>query len=264
MLLSINNDTANCRCDGCGFEFSIPANLPKSGMYRDLLMGAYQRTKCDKCVAKERAEKEAEERRKRFLELEESLAEREGKAGFPKGFQCLNAPFMRQAAVFFYKNRDKSLIVSGETGTGKTSSALYVLGLMMKEREWKIKYYSRHTLFAEYVKAKTSNNDSEDAFLERLGWLDYIVIDELVGKKGDAMLSDSSQELLFNLVDGVYCNARKAKVWILGNFYDGSLDSLVSDVAPLKRRLRTSFKTDVFELLPDESDVVVDETVVIK
>ena len=128
MLLSINNDTANCRCDGCGFEFSFPAHLPESGMYRDLLMGAYQRTKCDKCVAKERAEKEAEERRKRLLELEESLEEREEKAGFPKGFRCLNAPFMRQAAVFFYKNRDKSLIVSGETGTGKTSSALYVLG----------------------------------------------------------------------------------------------------------------------------------------
>lgn len=263
MLLSITNDRAYCKCDGCGLEFSFAAHAPE-GIYKDLLLHAYQNTKCDSCVTKERREKAEREHQEYLAELAESLEKREEDAGFPKGFRCLQAPYMRQAAVFFYKNREKSLLVSGETGTGKTSSSLYVLGLMMKERELKVRYFTRQSLFAEYVKAKTSNNDSEDAFIERLDWLDYIVIDELVGKKGDAMLSDSSQELLFNLVDGVYCNARKAKIWILGNFYEGSLDTLVGDVAPLKRRLKTSFKTAVFELLPDESDVTVDESVVIQ
>ena len=39
---------------------------------------------------------------------------------------------------------------------------------------------------------------------------------------------------------------------------------LVSDVDPMKRRLQTSFKPAVFDLLPDESDVTVDESVVIQ
>lgn len=269
MVKEITDEKIVCVCK-CGLEFSISAetlNSMKSKsheMWRTTLLGLYERTVCDACAEKERKEKEEKARLERLAMLQDSLRERETEAGFPSGFCCLEKPFMREAAVFFYKHREESVIVSGATGTGKTSSALYVLGLMLKENELRVKYYTRHGFFAEYVKAKTSKEDSEEAFLSRLNHLDYIVLDELVGKKGDSALSDSAQELLFNLVDGVYCGARRSKVWILGNFYQGALSRLVADVAPLKRRLKTSFRPAYFDMLPDESDVRVDESVVIE
>lgn len=269
MLRTINQDnTVTCVCDRCGQEFTFKAECDltkdRENTYNSLLLSVFNLKKCEPCSEQLKKEHEEMLERKWKAELEESLPEREEKAGFPEKFRLMQSPFIRKAAEFYYRNRKKSLIISGKTGTGKTSSALFVLGLMMKNDYLNVKYCTWHSLVSSYVRAKTSNDDSEEAFLARLGWHDYIVIDELVGKKGDSKLSDSSQEFLFNIVDGVYSEARKAKVWILGNFFDGSLDMLVSDVDPLKRRLRTSFKPAVFELLPDESDVMVDESVVIQ
>jgi len=259
MIQTIANNTVTCECAGCGKTFTIETDidLSKHDVFNDILLRAYNQTRCDICAAKAKKEIEDQRRREYLEELADSLLEREEEAGFPSKFRGLQKPFMRQAAVFFWENRNNSVIVSGKTGTGKTSSALYVLGLMMAKEYIKVKYYTRHTLFAAYTKAKTSNSDSEEAFLERLGWYDYIVIDELVGKKGDAALSDSAQELFFTLVDGVYAGERKARLWILGNFYKGALNGLVSDPEPYKRRIRASFKPALFKFNHDETDVSV-------
>ena len=87
--------------------------------------------------------------------------------------------------------------------------------------------------------------------------------DELVGKKGDAALTDSAQELFFNLIDGAYSGERKAKLWILGNFYKGAIDNLVADPEPYKRRIRACFRPALFKLNKDESDVTVTQNITI-
>ena len=259
MIQSVENQTVTCKCDGCGtvFSFHSENDISKPNPFTALIVQAWQDVKCNACAEKMKKEL-AEKRHQEFLEeLADSLLEREEEAGFPQKFRGLEKPFLRQAAVFFWENRDNSVIVSGKTGTGKTSSALYVLGLLMARDYVRVKYYTRHTLFAAYNKAKTSNEDSEEAFLERLGWYDYIVIDELVGKKGDSALSDSAQELFFTLIDGVYAGDRRARVWILGNFFKGALNRLVSDPDPYKRRINASFKSALFKLNQDETDVSV-------
>lgn len=259
MIQSIANNTVTCECAGCGkvFSFETETDFSKNSVFNDIMLRAYNETRCDICAAKKKRDIE-EMRHQEYLDkLADSLLEREEKAGFPLKFRGMKKPFMRQAAVFFWENRNDSVIVSGRTGTGKTSSALYVLGLMMAKEYIRVKYYTRHTLFAAYTKAKTSNDDSEEAFLERLGWYDYIVIDELIGKKGDAAMSDSAQELFFTLIDGVYAGERPAKLWILGNFFKGALNGLVSDPEPYKRRLRESFKPAFFKLNADGADVTV-------
>ena len=257
MVQAIANNTVTCKCDGCGtvFSFESNADFSRKSIFNDVLMNAYNQTRCDVCAEKMKKEIEEKRHKEYIAMLAESLIEREIEAGFPKNFRGLEKPFIRQAAVFFYENRDRSLIVSGKTGTGKTSSALYVLGLMMAEKEIKVKYYTRQTLIAAYVRAKTSNDDCEDAFLERLAAYDYIVIDELVGKKGDAALSDSAQELFFNLIDGAYSGERKARLWILGNFFKGALNSLIADPDPYKRRIRACFTSALFRMNSDETDV---------
>lgn len=259
MIQTIANNTVTCECAGCGKVFTIKTDRDFStkSVFNDFLLRAYNQTRCDVCDAKKKREIKEMRHQEYLEELADSLLEREEEAGFPSKFRGLEKPFMRQASVFFWENRNNSVIVSGKTGTGKTSSALYVLGLMMAKEYIRVKYYTRHTLFAAYTKAKTSNDDSEEAFLERLGWYDYIVIDELIGKKGDAAMSDSAQELFFTLIDGVYAGGRPAKLWILGNFFKGALNGLVSDPEPYKRRIRESFKAALFKLNADGADVTV-------
>jgi DNA replication protein DnaC len=266
MIQNIEKNSVTIKCDGCGTVFSLhtEADLTDTeNMFVAALRHIYGNTMCDKCAADRKKELARQKEQERRAALADSLLEREEKAGFPRNFRGLEKPYIRQAAVFFYENRDSSLIVSGKTGTGKTSSALYVLGLMLSENYLRVKYCTRQTLLAAYTRAKTSNEDSEEAFFERLGWYDYIVIDELVGKKGDAALTDSAQELFFNLIDGAYSGERKAKLWILGNFYKGAIDNLVADPEPYKRRIRACFRPALFKLNKDESDVTVTQNITI-
>ena len=126
----------------------------------------------------------------------------------------------------------------------------------MKTSRPRVMYRTWQMLQAEFVKAKTSDGDNEFYFFERLDDLDYLIIDELIGKRGEATrLSPSGQDLLFNIIDGAYSLARKTKVWILGNFYDGAIDRLIDDPLPTRRRLQDSFKLAWFE-----RDKPVDET----
>ena len=262
MIQTIQDNTVTCRCD-CGtvFQCHPEIDLNKKNLFVQTMLSVYNKAKCDACSEKQKKQL-AEERKQRWkAELAETLLEREETAGFPKNFRGLEKPFIRQSAVFFYENRYNNVLVSGKTGTGKTSSALYVLGLMMKENYIRVKYWTRQTMLAAYVKAKTSNDDCEEWFFDRLAGYDYIVIDELVGKKGDAALSDSGQELFFNLIDGVYSGERKAKLWIMGNFYKGAINNLVSDPDPYKRRIRECFAPALFKLNADGADVTVTKSV---
>lgn len=258
MIQTIQNNTVTCRCD-CGTVFQIhpEIDLNTKNMWAQMMLSIYNTAKCNVCADKQKRKLAEEKEQERKAELAETLLEREEKAGFPLKFRGLEKPFIRKAAVFFYENRYNNVLVSGRTGTGKTSSALYVLGLMMKENFIRVKYWTRQTMLAAYVKAKTSNDDCEEWFFERLAGYDYIIIDELVGKKGDSAMSDSGQELFFNLIDGVYSGERKAKLWIMGNFYKGAIDLLVADPDPYKRRIRECFKPALFKLNADGADVTV-------
>ena len=264
MIQSIENNVVTCRCT-CGTEFKIKTTadvLNPQSIYGQMMLSVYKSALCTPCAEKKKAELAAEREKERLAELAESLIDRETKAGFPGRFRGLEKPFVRNAALFFWEHQNDSVIVTGKTGTGKTSSALYVLGLLMAKRELNVAYYTRQTLFASYAQAKRSTNDSEEAFLYRLGFYDYIVLDELVGKKGDSALSDSAQELLFNLIDGVYSGTRKAKLWILGNFYRGAIDGLVADPDPYKRRIRECFAQAIFKYNFGGTEVIATPTTI--
>lgn len=250
-----DNGTARFICPSCQSEFDGQYSISEDSFMAETLKNMYERYQCPTCIKKAEDEKEEIKKAEKRAELERSLDERMEKTGIPKRFRTLEKPYVRHAAEWLWLNREHSVLVSGETGTGKTSSVGFIVRLMMKSRYMSVRYCTRQTLFADYVRAKTTDGDNESYFLQRLGKLDLLIIDEMVGKKGDSKLSDSAQELFFNIVDGVYSEERDTKVWILGNFFKGAIEGLVDDPKPLKRRLVDSFKFAWF----DENGV--DETV---
>lgn len=240
--------TALFVCPDCGREFTGDYNIDENSFCADTLKSMAERRTCRECEVKHQEELARQEKLRRQAELDATLDERLERAGIPKKFRGMEKPFVRHTAEWIYRNRESSLLISGATGTGKTSSACFIVRLMLRARYMSVRYTSRQELFADYVRAKTTDGDNEYSFLARLAKIDLLIIDEMVGKKGDAKLSDSAQELFFNLIDGVYSEARDTRVWLLGNFYRGSIDRLVDDPEPLKRRLRESFKTAWFDM----------------
>ena len=258
----LENGRARFSCPECGRDFEADYQEPSDG-FREVMLGVYERMICKACQDRHAADEEAEKAAQRKQALIATLDERMARAGFQERFQRLEKPYVRSSAVWFWKNRFSSLLASGATGTGKTSGAAFVIREMMKDSRPRVMYRTWQMLQAEFVKAKTSDGDNEFYFFERLDSFDYIVIDELIGKRGEATrLSPSGQDLLFNIIDGAYSMARRAKVWILGNFYDGAIDRLIDDPLPTRRRLQESFKLAWFEhgKPVDESIRIFDES----
>ena len=78
-----------------------------------------------------------------------------------------------------------------------------------------------------------------------------VIIDEVVGK---AKVSDSGQELLFDLLEAVNNGECRSRIWLLGNFYTGSIEEIFSDPEPIRRRLAENF--ECIRLVPEEQKVV--------
>lgn len=232
---------AICHCDICGQDFDFGKLPDEDDMFAGLMRQKADAATCPQCEARALALNEARKIKAQKERLATTLHDRVLAAGIAPRFADMEKPWVRHTAEWLWHHRNGSLLLAGPTGTGKTSGAAFVLRLMMQDRYMAVRYHTRQSLVAAYVKAKCDEEGREQAFYDRLAKLDVLVVDEMVGKKGNGRLSDSSQELLFNLIDGVYSQARKTRVWILGNFYAGAIDDLVDDPAPLKRRLADSF-----------------------
>ena len=240
MLVEIIGNKAIIRCE-CGkiIEDEYPvdcADWMKAGIRE-----AYNAVRCEACI---KADEARESERLRLLsekELLETLDSRMKKTGIPEKFRSLEAPYVRHASEWLFRHRQDHLILGGDTGTGKTSSIGLVVRCMLKKERFDVMYRTRCTLFSEHIASMKGDSDSENAFLNRLEWYDIIIIDELVGKRGNGKLSPAGQDLLHNLLDGAYSGARKAKIWLFGNLREGSFRSLFDDPEPAVRRVNEVF-----------------------
>lgn len=236
-----DNGKVYCACAICGKE--IIADYPEADAeLAEIALGFMENIVCDSCKAAEESERAKEEEHQRKLHWNLVFPERLAMSGIKKRFQNMQAPFVRSAAIVFYDNRDRNLLVAGETGSGKTSSACFVAQWMMKNCGTKVKYHTRKSIFQAYVNAKTADDSYsvERFYANNIDRIDLLIVDEMVGKKGDRM-SPAEQEFFFDLVDGVYSGDHGCKLWLLGNFYAGCIDRLFEDANPLKRRLEECF-----------------------
>lgn len=245
MLKEVCGNTAVFVCPECNSEFEAEYNLPEND-FADAIRCFYDRLTCQACsdAREARTKEEFSANRKQYLI--ETLEDRLAKTGLPEKFRSLITPPCRPGAEWIYRNRRNSLLISGETGTGKTSSAGFVMKILLQEQPYRILYRNFQNICAEFIQSKVSSLDSEIEFFRRIDSLDYLVIDEIIGKRGDGKMTPSQQDLFFSIIDGVYSQSRKTRVWLLGNFYDGSIEDALNDPDPVRRRLQESFKAAWF------------------
>ena len=246
----LGNGKAVFVCPQCHGEFT--------GEYNPDFAEYYGASACINCRRSNILLAEEQEKKAKQMELLNTLEERMESSGFEGVFCCLETPVTRHNAEFIWKNKDKNLLISGETGAGKTSSAAFVIRHMMKERKLKVMYRNWSEFHGEYVKAKTSENKSaEDIFFKRLLNLDYLILDELAWRRGNSKLSPAAQELLFDIIDKAYNQKRKCKVWLLGNFYGKALEKMLDDPAPVLRRLQFAFQPVWFDFAAAPKEIVI-------
>lgn len=237
MIVKIYENHTVCQCEQCGKTWNEKINQDAFNLagVRELV-GQFI---CPDCTQKKEQLKLENDERAKKLELERSFPARLDQTDIPAKMIDIEEPPVKTVAEWIWKNRDKNLLISGETGTGKTTSAVVVVRRMLKQQALKIRYYNAMDLLLAWCGAKTSDRAADPQFfLERLGNLDLLIIDELVSK---TKITASGAELLYNLIDGVYSGKHHCKLWLIGNFYRNAIPDIFPDPEPVYRRLHESF-----------------------
>ena len=128
-------------------------------------------------------------------------------------------------------------MISGRTGVGKSTSACFVaLRLLAEGRN--VRYVKLRRLLAEWRDARTSDEpQGDERFFAAIRRLDFLIIDEA----DKAKTSESGQEMMYELLDGIYCGELRTHLWLIGNFRSGSLDDIFGDSEPVYRRIEEIF-----------------------
>lgn len=149
------------------------------------------------------------------------------------------APPCRSIAEFIWLNRRKNLLISGVTGSGKSTGASFVAAKLLQSSRMRIRYRTLSQLLSEWREARCS--DEANAASRMLNFylnLDLLIIDEMAGK---AHVSESGKEFLFYLLEAVNSGESRTRIWLLGNFYVGSIEEIFPDGDPCRRRLAENF-----------------------
>lgn len=241
-MMNGKTETKNFPCRSCGKE--IPVEVPVEELARKLFLSVFSGGLCEECVAKTAAEEEQRQQERRREEFIQSLPSRLATIGLPKKY-AIDAPRVAFVADWIFENRRKHLVLSGQTGTGKSTSAGYIARKLTASSYAKIRYFSLRKLLAEWRIAKTADNQrAAENFIAELARLDVLIIDEFIDK---ASITASGQELLYELIDSAYNGSIRCRLWLLGNFYRGSIAEMFDDPYPVLRRFRESFTCGLIE-----------------
>lgn len=236
-----SNATAHLKCDGCGREFSVPFVSLGDKEIDAVFVRGLEAVTCDGCAERMRADERAREREERRRERLARIDELMEAAGIQPRFRRLSA---EDAApeVGEWILQGGNVMLSGESGSGKTTTVCRCLRRLIADGE-SVRYYPRFSvLAAEFAAMKKS--DADDAplrFVRKLNEYDVVAIDEMFDK---AAITPMSRELVFVLLDGAYSEELSCRLWLVGNIVKGAID-LFGDGVVLRRRLRESFRCGI-------------------
>ena len=232
-------------CPHCGKMFEVTDFRDEP--FADAVQICYESTRiCDSCRDASKKSQEELNAKQIAAHIRQQLPQMCEAAGFPRNYthhretgELFSAPPIRPVADFLWRNRFTNVLLSGETGTGKSTSAAFV-GMQLLAQERSCAYTSLAQLLTKWRKARKNDKFCTDEILlgRILTGQQLYIIDEVVGK---ARVSESGQELLFDILEAVNSGSAKSKIWLLGNFYQGSIEEIFSNPEPVRRRLQENF-----------------------
>lgn len=230
-------------CDHCGKFY--PVDDFRSDEYATLFLLTYEHNRtCPECMQLLAAEEERIEAARKARQIRRNFDRIAENCGLPFHYthdregNRLTAPPVRFAAEWIWNHRFENLLISGTTGSGKSSGACFAAMQLILQGA-NLRYTTLRKLLAEWREAKTSDNEfAADRMIFKIFHLDYFIIDEFIGK---ARVTESGQELLFELLEGVNSGECRSRIWLIGNFYAGSIEETFSDPDPVRRRLQENF-----------------------
>lgn len=224
------------QCQGCGKYETV--GVIQAVLRRCEERGEPYPWKCRKCLDEQIAREEAEQE-KEDEQTEAEVDELVAKTGIGSRY-ILRTPPVRFVAEWLWTRRESNIILSGTTGTGKTTSVAILIRELVKMGN-----RVRYTTLAELCDGwRAARSDHEHpyatrTFLEDIEeGPDYLVVDECADK---SVITESTQEFMFRLLDDIASGRCTAKVWLLGNFYKGSVADIFGDEAPAMRRITENF-----------------------
>ena len=242
-FVNATNHTATLRCNACGKPFNV--DMPEDAELFEMARQTYDKMICADCERAAAAKAEADAAARAAGEWRRKLPELIAAAKIPDGYRLDRAtgaelvePPVRLVAEWLWRHRAENVLLSGQTGTGKSTSACFVAVRLIADHR-RVAYCKLRQLLARWCAVKRSEHAyAAEAFWGSLGMLDLLIIDEVIGK---AKVTDSGKEFLFELLDGAYNLERHTRIWLLGEFYAGSLEEMLANSDSAIRRLRESF-----------------------
>lgn len=194
---------------------------------------------CDECAEKAKAEEQA----KRDAEWKEKLPRLYLEAGIPTAFTLMAEAKRQDVAKLIWQHRFENLFITGDTGTGKSTSACRVL-MRMIENGWHVKYMKFSTFIDKIRDCKMRRPDEYsditqvEVFYDKLKQYKVLCIDEIAGK---TKTGENVMEILFDLIDAAY-SGTICPVWLIGNVRQNSMDMLFGEETESVMRRLQSFR----------------------
>ena len=232
-------------CGRCGEMFpAFEAGTGFAGEMESIYADDGERH-CPKCLGELEAEaeqREAEQRRQEFLASIPRLA---SASGIPDLYRIhretgkpLTSPLVPHVVKWIWEHRACNLLISGKTGVGKSTSACFV-AVKMLELGKKVRYVKLRRLLSEWRGARTSDEQfADEEFFAKIRKLHLLILDEVADK---TKTTDSGQEMMYELLDMIADGEIRTRLWMLGNFRQGTLDEVFGDTDPVYRRIEENF-----------------------
>ncbi len=199
---------------------------------------------CPECDIK-REERKIRLENERFKEEKRrAFYERMEESGIPEEYRVLLPP-VPDVAAWIEKHADRNILLHGPTGAGKSTSAGYTARMLISA-ERRVRWYSLASLLDEWREARQGDDATETpALFSRLERYDVVILDEC----DKPINTESTQECMFRLIEDVSNGMARARLWLLGNFYRGSIENIFGNGEAARRRFNEKFACA--QIMPD-------------
>ena len=199
---------------------------------------------CQKCDAEREEQKLREEDRKIAEERQQRISANLQAASIPEEYQVLLPP-VPQVADWIARHADNNILLHGETGAGKSTSAGYQARMMILKGR-RVKWFPLSALLDLWREARMSDNPEDTPYLfRRIESYDVVILDEC----DKPINTDSTHECMFRLIEDVSNGTSRAKLWMFGNFYRGAIENIFGTGDAVRRRFNENFVCA--QILPD-------------